>query len=257
MAPFVLLFVWSGLAFAPQLPAIGHSIRNSGCSSLDAQPLAAMPPVSHRSDYLSVPPRVRPVVCSEVRTPSVAIEYCTRCNWMLRSAWLSQVRTVPALGAQLTPGKRVNVEAQLSLTVQELLNTFNGTVAEVRCSCASSHEWRMARQVLSDFAHLALTCLEFLHRVGLGWRAEGLGEQSQPRAVPASHARNHASRLIPQMAQVRPLPNHAGGVLEVTVNTGNSITHKEPARHTHDKGTNVHTGGKKREIKSRRGLYQS
>lgn len=41
---------------------------------------------------------------SEIKTPSVAIEYCTRCNWMLRSAWLSQ----------------------------ELLTTFNGTVAEVR-----------------------------------------------------------------------------------------------------------------------------
>lgn len=33
--------------------------------------------------------------------PAVAIEYCTRCNWMMRSAWLSQ----------------------------ELLTTFNGTLA--------------------------------------------------------------------------------------------------------------------------------
>lgn len=46
-----------------------------------------------------------------VRTPSIAIEYCTRCNWMLRSAWLSQ----------------------------ELLTTFNGTVSEVRSgSCPPS-----------------------------------------------------------------------------------------------------------------------
>ena len=37
------------------------------------------------------------------RYPKVTIEYCTRCNWMLRSAWLSQ----------------------------ELLTTFNGTIAEV------------------------------------------------------------------------------------------------------------------------------
>ena len=35
--------------------------------------------------------------------PKVTIEYCTRCNWMLRSAWLQQ----------------------------ELLTTFNGTLAEV------------------------------------------------------------------------------------------------------------------------------
>jgi len=40
---------------------------------------------------------------SESRTPRVSIEYCTRCNWMLRSAWL----------------------------MQELLTTFNGTLAEV------------------------------------------------------------------------------------------------------------------------------
>ena len=38
-----------------------------------------------------------------VPTPSIAIEYCTRCNWMLRAAWLSQ----------------------------ELLTTFNGTLAAV------------------------------------------------------------------------------------------------------------------------------
>ena len=35
--------------------------------------------------------------------PAVSIEYCTRCNWMLRSSWLSQ----------------------------ELLTTFNGTIGEV------------------------------------------------------------------------------------------------------------------------------
>uniref|UniRef100_A0A7S0Q2A8 Selenoprotein O n=1 Tax=Coccolithus braarudii TaxID=221442 RepID=A0A7S0Q2A8_9EUKA len=37
------------------------------------------------------------------RLPRVSIEYCTQCNWMLRSAWLSQ----------------------------ELLTTFNGTLREV------------------------------------------------------------------------------------------------------------------------------
>ena len=37
------------------------------------------------------------------RTPRVIIEYCSRCNWMLRSAWLQQ----------------------------ELLTTFNGSLAEV------------------------------------------------------------------------------------------------------------------------------
>ena len=36
-------------------------------------------------------------------SPRVAIEYCTRCNWMLRSAWMAQ----------------------------ELLTTFNGTIGEV------------------------------------------------------------------------------------------------------------------------------
>jgi selenoprotein W-related protein len=39
----------------------------------------------------------------EVRTPRLSIEYCTRCNWMLRSAWMAQ----------------------------EILTTFNGTIAEV------------------------------------------------------------------------------------------------------------------------------
>jgi len=44
------------------------------------------------------------VSCAEApRAPRISIEYCTRCNWMLRSAWLSQ----------------------------ELLTTFNGTLAEV------------------------------------------------------------------------------------------------------------------------------
>ena len=58
-------------------------------------------------------PRMRastPMMMSEqvnfaeyLRTPNVKIEYCTRCNWMLRSAWMAQ----------------------------ELLQTFNGTIAEV------------------------------------------------------------------------------------------------------------------------------
>ena len=43
-------------------------------------------------------------------TPSVAIEYCTRCNWMLRSAWLAQ----------------------------ELLTTFNGTLAA--CTLVPNHD---------------------------------------------------------------------------------------------------------------------
>jgi selenoprotein W-related protein len=48
--------------------------------------------------------RARPLACrASFTTPRVSIEYCTRCNWMLRSAWLAQ----------------------------ELLNTFNGTVGEV------------------------------------------------------------------------------------------------------------------------------
>ena len=38
-----------------------------------------------------------------IAVPRVSIEYCTRCNWMLRSAW----------------------------TAQELLTTFNGTIGEV------------------------------------------------------------------------------------------------------------------------------
>ena len=38
-----------------------------------------------------------------IKSPRIAIEYCTRCNWMMRSAW----------------------------TAQELLTTFNGTVGEV------------------------------------------------------------------------------------------------------------------------------
>jgi selenoprotein W-related protein len=38
-----------------------------------------------------------------IKSPRLAIEYCTRCNWMLRSAWMAQ----------------------------ELLTTFNGTVGEV------------------------------------------------------------------------------------------------------------------------------
>ena len=55
-------------------------------------PLRAPPPRC-AEDPLLVPGRV----------PRIAIEYCTRCNWMLRSAWLSQ----------------------------ELLTTFNGTITEV------------------------------------------------------------------------------------------------------------------------------
>ena len=47
---------------------------------------------------------------AEARLPKVSIEYCSRCNWMLRSAWLSQ----------------------------ELLTTFNGTLAEV--SLVPNHE---------------------------------------------------------------------------------------------------------------------
>lgn len=52
-----------------------------------------------------------------VRTPSLGIEYCSRCNWMLRSAWLGQ----------------------------ELLTTFNASLAEVPRKksplprCASQH----------------------------------------------------------------------------------------------------------------------
>ena len=38
-----------------------------------------------------------------IKSPRIAIEYCSRCNWMMRSAW----------------------------TAQELLTTFNGTVGEV------------------------------------------------------------------------------------------------------------------------------
>ena len=40
---------------------------------------------------------------SEPPLPKVSLTYCSRCNWMLRSAWLAQ----------------------------ELLTTFNGTVAAV------------------------------------------------------------------------------------------------------------------------------
>lgn len=39
----------------------------------------------------------------QIVAPRVAIEYCTRCNWMLRSSWMAQ----------------------------ELLTTFNGTIGEV------------------------------------------------------------------------------------------------------------------------------
>ena len=39
----------------------------------------------------------------QIVSPRVAIEYCTRCNWMLRSSWMAQ----------------------------ELLTTFNGTIGEV------------------------------------------------------------------------------------------------------------------------------
>ena len=49
----------------------------------------------------------RPVCKTDTTTtessPKVTIQYCTRCNWMLRSAWMAQ----------------------------ELLTTFNGTIAEV------------------------------------------------------------------------------------------------------------------------------
>ena len=47
--------------------------------------------------------RRAPLVTMAAKTPAVSIEYCTRCNWMLRSAWMSQ----------------------------ELLTTFNGTLSQV------------------------------------------------------------------------------------------------------------------------------
>ena len=47
--------------------------------------------------------RRAPLVTMAAKTPAVSIEYCTRCNWMLRSAWMSQ----------------------------ELLTTFNGTLGQV------------------------------------------------------------------------------------------------------------------------------
>ncbi len=56
------------------------------------------------------PARCGPVRCAAGRTPSVSIEYCTRCNWLMRSAWLSQ----------------------------ELLSTFNGTLQE--CTLLPNHE---------------------------------------------------------------------------------------------------------------------
>ncbi len=49
-------------------------------------------------------PAPAPRLTDARQLPAVSIEYCTRCNWMLRSAWLAQ----------------------------ELLTTFNGTLAEVR-----------------------------------------------------------------------------------------------------------------------------
>mmetsp|Transcript_11729 Transcript_11729/g.23890 ORF Transcript_11729/g.23890 Transcript_11729/m.23890 type:complete len:187 (+) Transcript_11729:29-589(+) len=42
-------------------------------------------------------------IAPTIKSPRIAIEYCSRCNWMLRSAW----------------------------TAQELLTTFNGTIGEV------------------------------------------------------------------------------------------------------------------------------
>mmetsp|Transcript_25736 Transcript_25736/g.65427 ORF Transcript_25736/g.65427 Transcript_25736/m.65427 type:complete len:170 (-) Transcript_25736:452-961(-) len=47
--------------------------------------------------------RLPPAVAVASEGPKLSITYCTRCNWMLRSAWLAQ----------------------------EVLTTFNGTIAEV------------------------------------------------------------------------------------------------------------------------------
>ena len=48
-------------------------------------------------------PSVAMQLTPTIKSPRIAIEYCTRCNWMMRSAW----------------------------TAQELLATFNGTIGEV------------------------------------------------------------------------------------------------------------------------------
>ena len=57
--------------------------------------------VTRRAPTIIPAPRALPVVCKAL--PSVSLEYCTRCNWMLRSAWMAQ----------------------------ELLTTFNGTIGSV------------------------------------------------------------------------------------------------------------------------------
>ena len=82
--------------------------------ALTMAPMGAIhhaPLLVHRAPLrLSRPPQCLFQASDKPRLPKVSIEYCTRCNWMLRSVWLQQ----------------------------ELLTTFNGTLAEV--SLLPNHE---------------------------------------------------------------------------------------------------------------------
>jgi predicted Rdx family selenoprotein len=60
--------------------------------------------------------------------PKLTIEYCTQCNWMLRSAWMQQVCTTA--GFVHTAARHIPQHYCLP-GAQELLTTFNGTLAEV------------------------------------------------------------------------------------------------------------------------------
>jgi selenoprotein W-related protein len=70
----------------------------SACAALHVPAPPALRPTARAPS-----PRCALVVDEYIYSPNVAITYCSRCNWLLRSTWLAQ----------------------------ELLTTFNGTLAAV------------------------------------------------------------------------------------------------------------------------------
>ena len=95
---------------ASRVGRIAASAMAANCAALllllpAAASYYAPPAAVVRRAGASPPPLQRraPLVTMAAKTPAVSIEYCTRCNWMLRSAWMSQ----------------------------ELLTTFNGTLSQV------------------------------------------------------------------------------------------------------------------------------
>ena len=83
-----------------------------------------------------------------IKSPRIAIEYCTRCNWMMRSAW----------------------------TAQELLTTFNGTVGEV--ALIPNHRGRR-RQYKSPLLQAARFGSLSRHRARLHARERSPGRSAE------------------------------------------------------------------------------